>query len=91
MGDVLLTLAQAVLLLFGVLIGVLLIISPVKALALHNRYWQPPQRWWPDWLRNAYDPLLLTRSAYRRLQWRVFGVVLVIVTSSGLIAVFSNR
>lgn len=47
MGDALLTLAQSVLLLSGVAIGVLLIISPVKALTLQSRYWQPPRSWWP--------------------------------------------
>ena len=91
MGTVAITIAQTVLLLLGVGCGAMLLLSPVKALELHNRYWQHPQEWWPDSIRKWHDPAVVRNSPLITLEYRILGLVLFLVTARGLYSVLWNR
>jgi hypothetical protein len=91
MRTAIITIGQVLLLLFGVACGLLLIISPAKAITLHNRYWQRPQQWWPDSIAKWYAPSLVKRSPLMAIQYRFFGSVLLTATGWGLYSLLWNR
>ncbi len=91
MGTVAIIVAQTALLLFGIGCGAMLLVSPARALELHNRYWQHPQQWWPDSIRKWYDPVVVRRSALMTFEYRIVGLMLLIITAWGLYSVLWNR
>jgi type VI protein secretion system component VasF len=69
----------------------MLLVSPARALGLYNRSWQHRQEWWPDLIRKWYDPVAIRHSARMTFEYRILGLVLLVITAWGLYSVLLNR